>query len=397
LFPVTLGVWWAGRDGGFSPGRAAALAALGVLGYFCHLVSLGLTAFGLVVLEALTPGPQRRGRALSTALGLLPLLPLAVVYSRLMRRGGGGLSPQWQFLGRPWSPAVWVAQLGWVDPVSLAQKGAIPFTGVNSRPFVVLAPVVLLALGLALAVADAWRVRCGGGGGRAGWWALAGALGAGGLVAPDTLGEAHGHYLPQRLALLGLAALVPVVRLDAGTRLGRAAAAALAAALALQTAAVWDYAQTCERTAGRVFRAAPAVGTGRRVATLLAGIRTRFRANPLLHADCALGVGTDNVIWADYEARLYYFPVRFRDDPDRRPDARELEEIALMDDPALAPARALRWARLLGTHADVIDVVVSWGTDPALDAVTEAAGYAPVYEDGPVKVWGKPAAPAADR
>ncbi len=62
LFPLTLGVWWAGRDDGFSGRRAATLAMLAILGYFCHLVSLGLTAFGLIVLEVSTPGRDRLGR-----------------------------------------------------------------------------------------------------------------------------------------------------------------------------------------------------------------------------------------------------------------------------------------------------------------------------------------------
>jgi hypothetical protein len=208
---------------------------------------------------------------------------------------------------------------------------------------------------------------------------------AGGAAAPDTLGASHGEYLPQRVVLLGLAALLAVLPLDAPGRLGRASFAALAVALALQSATVWDYARTSERTAGRLLKAAPAVGRGERVATLLAGIRTRFRANPLLHADCALGVGTGNVIWGDYETRFYYFPVRFRPGLDR-PDSRELEDVALMDAPGLATARACRWECLLERHRGAIDVVVAWGSDPLLDDVNSRQGFATAYEDGPVKV-----------
>ena len=53
LFPITLGVWWSGRDRLRQPhGRYSALL---VLGYFCHLVSVGLTAVGLVVLSVASP------------------------------------------------------------------------------------------------------------------------------------------------------------------------------------------------------------------------------------------------------------------------------------------------------------------------------------------------------
>jgi len=41
-------------------------------------------------------------------------------------------------------------------------------------------------------------------------------------------------------------------------------------------------------------------------------MNTRFRSNPLLHADNLLGIGTGNIIWNNYETRYYYFPVQFR-------------------------------------------------------------------------------------
>jgi cobalt-zinc-cadmium efflux system protein len=41
-------------------------------------------------------------------------------------------------------------------------------------------------------------------------------------------------------------------------------------------------------------------------------LRGRFRANPLVHLDCWLGVDTQNVVWSNYEAAYYYFPVRLK-------------------------------------------------------------------------------------
>jgi hypothetical protein len=403
LFPVTLGVWWSGRGGGFSWYRAAALAGLTTAGYFCHVVSLGLTAAVLAVLELFTPGADlgsdrdrdrdRRGRALATALGLLPLVPLGAVYLGLMRRGGGGLDPVWMHLPGADSPRAWFRQLTWVDPVSLARKDYLPFGGGYSAPWcLALAPVLWLSAGLVLSAVATWRARGDDpllGRERRGWWVLAGLLLAAGVAAPDTLGASHGHYLPQRIVLLGLSALVPVLRLDARGRLGRAAAVAVWVALGLQSAAVWDYALTSARTAGRLFRAAGAVGNGRRVAALWVGIRTPFRANPLLHADCALGVGTGNVIWGDYETRFYYFPVHFRDGLDR-PDPAALEAIALSDSPHDSADRARRWAELLERHHRAIDSLVVWGADPALDAVNDR-WFSTTYHDGPVRVLHPPA------
>ena len=56
LFPITLGVWWEGRYR-LSLVRIAVLSALLCVGYFCHLVSLGLTVVGLVVLAVAGPVP----------------------------------------------------------------------------------------------------------------------------------------------------------------------------------------------------------------------------------------------------------------------------------------------------------------------------------------------------
>jgi hypothetical protein len=206
----------------------------------------------------------------------------------------------------------------------------------------------------------------------------------GGLAGPDTLGASHGHYLPQRIVLLGLVALVPVVDLDPRRWAVRGCALALLVALAVQSALVWDYARLSQHTAGTFWQARGAAGTGQRVATLLVRLRDRFRANPLLHADCLLGLGTGNVLWSNYETRHYYFPVRFRARLDR-PDAGELERIALQDDPRDTVARAARWEQLLRRHHAAIDVLVVWGSEPRLDAIS-ARWFQPVAQDGPLRI-----------
>ncbi len=90
----------------------------------------------------------------------------------------------------------------------------------------------------------------------------------GGVASPDTFGPEHGNYLPQRIVLCGLVAVAAAIDIDMRRRPGRFAAAGLAAAVALQSAIVWDYALYSDRTAGEVVRARDAVGRGRRVAFL---------------------------------------------------------------------------------------------------------------------------------
>ena len=128
------------------------------------------------------------------------------------------------------------------------------------------------------------------------------------------------------------------------------------------------------------------VGQRQRVATLLLRLKLpgRHPSNPLLHADCLLGIGTGNVIWNNYETRHYYFPVQFHAGLDR-PDAGALEAIALQDDPRNASTRADHWERLLSRHHAAIDVLVVWGRAPRLDAIN-AQWFQPVAEDGLLRV-----------
>ncbi len=206
----------------------------------------------------------------------------------------------------------------------------------------------------------------------------------GGLASPDTLGPEHGNYLPQRIVLCGLVALAVMIDIDPRKWPGGIAAGGLAAAVALQSATVWDYALHSDRTAGEILRARDAVGRGRRVAYLPATVRSRFRANPLLHVDNWLGVNTDNIIWGNYETRHYYFPVQFRPGIDR-PQPDELEDLALRDAPGEAADRARGWERLLVRSADAIDVLVTYKRDARLDAVS-ARWFREVERRGDVRI-----------
>ncbi len=214
----------------------------------------------------------------------------------------------------------------------------------------------------------------------------------GSLITPDSLGDNHGGYLPQRVALLGLVALAPWLRLDATGPLARLGRVGLLVALVVQSLFVWDYGCESTRTAGALLKAADAAGRGRREATVLLNILGRFRSNPVLHADCLLGVDADNVIWADYETNYYYFPVQLRD-PDSMPRAAPLEIIARTDAPGDEAKRAALWSDYLDRSADQIDVVLIYGTDAAIETIT-ARRFVRAWkaDDGRGQVWRKPEA-----
>jgi hypothetical protein len=387
LFPITLGVWWDGRER-FTWRRAAVIAGLMIVGYLCHLVSLGLTAFGLIVLALITPGAHRGMRFVRTLVALLPLLPLGLLY-RSLSKAGGPMQPVWGHLANPFSPAAWAGQLAEVDPITLTVGQVIPLTTMDHTAwFGLFKPTMWLMLGFTLMWYSAIRRRRAQGsrapGERKGWTWLAALLVIGGIVGPDSLGPAHGEFLQQRVLLLGLVALVPVMNLDAPGWSGRLIAVALVVALGLQSAIVWDYALTSRRTAGAIIAARDAIGTHQRVATLLVDMRPRFRSNPLLHADNLLGIGTGNIVWNNYETRHYYFPVQFRPEI-AHPTSSDFEQIADTEGPESATLRASWWRQIVDDHLDEIDVVIVWGSDPLLEAIN-GPRFETVYRQDQVRV-----------
>ena len=88
--------------------------------------------------------------------------------------------------------------------------------------------------------------------------------------------------------------------------------------------------------------------------TLLVTSRGRFRANPLLHAEDWLGVETGNIVWNNYEALHYYFPVQFRPEIER-PHPGDLELVSIHEDPKDKAARLSRLgddpARIMRTRS----------------------------------------------
>jgi hypothetical protein len=416
LFSITLGVWWPHRYH-LGAGRTAAIAALLCIGYFCHLVSLGLTVLGMVVLSlsghacdgSRPHWRSRLGWLARAAASFLPLIALGYLYLRIAQQSGP-MHPVWENLTSAWSPEAWAARLGWADPLTLAIKDGLPFTERVSRAFVVFAPAAWLGAALMFwwygrMTAQSYLPTKGPGIGagdtvgypsevpgdlRQGWLLLAALLTMGGIFGPDSLGAAHGEFLPQRALLLGLVALVPVLDVNPARWSGRLAIGALAAALLCQSAIVWDYARYSDRTAGQIIRAGNLVGRKQRVITRLTTSRGRFRANPLLHAENWLGVDTGNIVWNNYETLHYYFPVQFTAGIDR-PHPALLELVSIHEDPKERSDRVRDWEHILSEWATAIDVVVVWKRDEQLDAITKR-WFAPAGRRGDVEVYRQRAA-----
>ena len=298
------------------------------------------------------------------------------------------LGPQWANLSDPWSPVGVVVRLEWVDPLSLAIRDGLPFTERDGPAFFVRAGDLARHRPHNLGLRDdQGRVPDSDSehDDRLGWLLLAAILIVGGVIGPDSLGEAHGDYLPQRIVLMGLVALVPIFDIDLSRWWGRGCTAALVVAVVLQSAIVWDYAIYSDRTAGQMIRAGETIGHDQRIAALLVSTRSRFRSNPLLHADQLAGGRYGQRRLEQLRDAALLLPRAFPAGIDRpRPD--DLEWVSLHEDPGEAEPRGRAWEKILSQHAASIDVVVVWKSDPALDAIT-ARWFDRVDRRGDVQIF----------
>jgi len=390
VFPIGLGIWWKGRYR-LSIVRIAVLSVLLCFGFFCHLVSLGLLVVALVVLSLVGPVPLssagslnfRVSRLARTSLSFIPLLVPVYFYLQAARQTG----PIWPVWDGIYDPR---ERLAWVDPITLAIKDGLPFTSLRSQAFVVFAPVLWLGAGVVFwwygRITAEPRVRARSAAldpaapetnavaetcdDRQGWLTVAALFFVGGIVGPNSFGPTHGEFLPQRVLLLGLIALLPVFDADRSRWPGRAVVAAIVVAVGLQLAIVCDYGFYSNQTAGQIIGAGDLVGRGQRIVTLLVKSKGRFRANPLLHAEDWLGVDTGNVVWNNYETQHYYFPVQFRPAL-QRPQPGDLESVSINEDLKYKESRLGEWERILSAHAGSIDVILFWKSDEELEAITK--------------------------
>lgn len=423
MFALTLGAWWVRRER-FGWQAALVIAGLLVIGYFCHLVSLGMTVIGLAVLALATPGANWARRLGWTAAACLPLAPLAWRYYGLMRVGGGQTQPYWHSMSSMWSPREWLRHWMAVDSLELSRKRFLPFSSSESLWHALLSPTFLLILALALLLGATLAARWRAGDARRlsalldglwrdvqrGWWLLALLMLGAWLLAPDDFGYEHGSLLRQRLLLLALIVLVPLLRFDLPTLPARLGVGLLAAACAVQIVWVWDYALMSNQAAGEFMQAQAFVGSGQRLGTVLLPVRDPvdntltqakrgFKARPLFHLDGLLGIGNGNVLWNNYEASFYVFPVQYRERAASK-RARTFDQAngtplphsflaSAHGTPPLEVQNYLdRWTQLLTCDHDQIDLLVVWGELPALEpTLRQWYGPEPIFASRNLRIF----------
>lgn len=393
LFIITLGAWWAAREKmGARP--ALIIAALLVLGYFIHLISLAVTVIALVVLALVTPGRDRLRRVSWTAASLAPILPLAIIYKQMMQ-SNGEVRASWSGITDFFSLQQWLNYSSGVDFLSLrADRNNLPFVEGHSRWFGLASPYAwgIVALAILIGVTIFTRRVEGGSAtqARRAWIILPLILIIGAYLAPDSFGDPHGGILRERILLLGVAAIVPGLRIDTRQLSVRFAGAVLMLAALVQIGYVWEYGLSSNQIVSDFMRAKPYVGTGQRVELLRVNVESRFRANPIHNLSNMLGIGTSNVVWNNYGPSLYYFPIKFKDDSIGE-RARSLSDVSQFEynNPRVdIDEHIAYWSVVLAENHDRIDALVVWGAAPSLDAANaQWYGSRPVFDSGKTRVF----------
>jgi hypothetical protein len=390
LFTLALGLWWKWRDN-LRPLFCIALSILLAIGFFVHIVSTTVTAVGLVVLAVATPTRDLQKRLIQIGIILLPSLCLAIWFAGVMSTSGsGGLD--WIHLNDPWSVSNWLRYLQEIDFISISFKTVIanallistdlPFSRNPSSSFAVLSPSLWALIGtvaLTMSTLDGSntlrRIRTST---YRGWVVIT--LGLFGVAAFGPGGAGQGAtILRERLLLLGLVALVAILRFDLKKRLARAGVFALTLAAILQIAFIWDYALISNQIASEFMTTARHVESRQRVSFVMADTRTWYLVNPLPNLTSQLGIGTNAIVWNNYGPAYYYFPVSFKNAAGLETWRRlgsindllktsEAEQVAKAD-----PAK---WMALSQTAFADTDLLVLWGSLPWFEA-TLSRTYAP--------------------
>lgn len=309
IFCVVLGWWWRTRE---EPSLrwSAILAMLLLVAWFSHLVSYIFTVIALGILLTSVPRVSRRS-VNYTLLAFVPSFLLAGWYATVMA-GHASFVPYYMRL-KEHSVGGWLQYLRSVKVLSIAPQTALPFLDDELGVFALFAPAVLLGIAFTvclISTVKALRTHFSDLSSARAWAIIAAVFLVGSLIAPESFGP-HGGFLRERIFLLGLISAVPAISLpSAGS--ARAVLVLTLLALVLQSAFVWEYAIESNQRLGGLTAAASVIPASSRVLVIQPRVKERFRVSPTLHAANLLGARPRVVVWNNFQANIYYFPVNFK-------------------------------------------------------------------------------------
>ena len=372
------------------------LSLLFTIAYLSHIVGFLVLAGSIFVLIVFTPGVRKIKTALLASVALLPVFPLAIKFKSLSE-GGSGFAPVWRSLDNPYSLASWIHQVRVVDPFIIISRKAIPFIAETSNVFAVFTPTLWLFVAfscLAIASIYYYRLQPESFKGHFAFFVLvAGALGLA-LFGPDDFDQINGGILRERFFMCGLLFFIPLFQTGPSIRLKRIAQFCLLFIITFQTLAVWEYALNSDKqskvfmTASELLRKSPASIT----ITIREG-DFRFHADPVPQLNCYNGIGTNNIVWDNYEFGHYLFPLITKNIEDRHfiHEFTRSEYLGLNDTDEAFGSFEEKLGRInssLEPYNDRIETVVLWGKDARVEAVLNKWFESePYFENGNIRLF----------
>lgn len=372
----TLGYFYRRRER-FGVADTVILSLLFSLAYFSHIVSFLVLAGSIFVIILFTPGVRKVKTITLASVALLPIIPFAFTF-RSLSEGGGVFSPVWRSLENPYSPASWLHQIRVVDPFIIISRKAIPFIAETSSSFAIFTPLLWLFIAFScLAIASIYYYRLKPESFKANFAFFVLVVGTLGLaiLGPDDFDQTNGGVLRERFFICGLLFCVPLFRTGTSVWLKRTAQLCLLFIIGFQILAVWEYALYSDMKskifmdAGELLRKSPSSAT-----ITLEENSLRFHASPVGQLNCYNGIGTNNIIWDNYEFGHYLFPLITRNIEDRRFifDFTRGSFIGLDNTDDGFGNFDIKLGRInssLESHNDRIETIALWGRDARVEGI----------------------------
>ena len=304
----TLGLWWRWRED-INLFRTACLLALLIFTFFCHLIGFSLLAVCLMLL-VVTQYRRTGFRTTLLTVSVLAISSLFVLNFLSLGLSDGGLLPQWRnFVGHSGLRSL-VAQVSAADPFALMTRRAIPFVETRSGLFAIFSPIVSIGSATAILIWLTFRNKGEKDGSMFGWIVTTAILFIIAIAGPDDFGSEHGGFLRERLFLISLICLLPVLRFSPGGYLSQIACVLLAFVVIFQSAVLWEYAPKAEAIGKHFLAAKEQIGNDGGLGSIVfAGGEWRFRPLPTANLSPIMGIGKNVEVWDNYELGFDFFPV----------------------------------------------------------------------------------------
>ena len=372
------------------------LSLMLTLAYFSHIIAFLALACSIFVIILFTPGLRKIRTLLFAAIALLPVVPLALRF-RSVGEGSSGFSPVWRSLSDPYSVTSWLHQIRVVDPFIIISREAIPFVSQTSKAFAVFTPTIWLFIAfvcLSVTSLNYYRKTANSVKPHLAFFVLVTGSLLLAFFGPDNFDLNNGGVLRERLFIFGLLFCIPLFQWGASIWLKRIAQFCLLFIITFQTLALWEYALNSDKqakvflTASELLRKSPSSIT----ITIREG-DFRFHANPIPQLNCYNGIGTNNIVWDNYEFGHYLFPLITKNIEDRHfiHEFTRSEYLGLTDTVEAFGSFEEKLERInssLESYNGRIETIVLWGGNDRVESVLNKWFEAePYFENGNIRLF----------